>query len=139
MREAEMRVVVYGRESTLQKITLVLAEEGVEVAGVSDMLYEMLGWHTNQNFDLAIADGQAKRPEITCRSIREHWNIPVVLMIDQKRANWKELQVMDADGYLQAETECCIRVSWHRSTGHALHRVWHRCRRPVDIDRKTDG
>lgn len=100
-----MRVVVYGRENTLQKITVVLAEEGVEVAGISDRLSEMLGWHTNQHFDLAIVDGQARRTGATCRSIREYWNIPVVLMIDQKRANWKELQIMDADGYLQAEAE----------------------------------
>jgi len=100
-----MRVVVYGRERTLQKMIVVLAEEGIEVASISDRLYEMLGWHTKHKFDLAIVDSQAVSTAATCQRIKEYWNIPVVLVIDQKQANWKELQVLDADGYLPEAAE----------------------------------
>ena len=105
LRLIEMRIMVYGRERTVQKMMTVLAEEGIDGAGVSDELYELLGWPTERPFDLAIVDSQAESTEDTCNRIREYWGIPFVLMVDKALTNWDELQGLDADGYLSARAE----------------------------------
>jgi len=100
-----MRVVVYGRENTLEKLTAALQEEGIEAVGILDGLYEILGWKTKYNFDFAIVDGHARNPGETCERIRKYWNIPVVMMVNQSQANWKDLLTMDIDGYLSEGVE----------------------------------
>jgi len=100
-----MRVVVYGRDSTIQKLITILDDEGIEVAGVSDGLHEIMGWKTDNDFDFAIVDSQARDTGETCKRIRKYWNIPVVMMINQKKANWKELSNLEVDGYLPETAE----------------------------------
>jgi len=95
-----MRVIVFGRERMIKKLSVFLAREGIEMVGTSDRLDKMITLPEQGGFDLAIVDSQA-----ACHHIKEIWDMPVVLIVNRRQANWERLQSLDADGYLAEEAE----------------------------------
>jgi len=96
-REVEMKVTVFGRKGTVQKLSKTLAAEGVEVTAISDGLSEMI------RPDLAIVDGQVENAAEACRDIRQTRGTPVVVTVDRKQTDWVRLRQLGADHYLPAE------------------------------------
>lgn len=96
----KMRVIVFGRERMIKKLSVFLAREGIEMVGTSDRLDKMITLPEQGGFDLAIVDSQA-----ACHHIKEIWDMPVVLIVNRRQANWERLQSLDADGYLAEEAE----------------------------------
>ncbi len=95
-----MRVIVFGRKRTVQKLTDLLASEGIEAVGTSDGLDKVIALHEKDMFDLAIVDSLAERVEATCYRIKESLAIPLVLIVDKKQVDWDRLQPLGAVGYL---------------------------------------
>lgn len=96
----KMRVIVFGRERMIKKLSVFLVREGIEMVGTSDRLDKMITLPEAGGFDLAIVDSQA-----ACHHIKEIWDMPVVLIVNRRQANWERLQSLDADGYLAEEAE----------------------------------
>lgn len=98
-----MRVVVFGRKRTIQRLTVFLASEGIELVVISDGIGESVALEEPGSCDLAIVDSLSEEAEAVCHHIREFWEIPLVLTVGQKQADWERLQSLGADGYLPRE------------------------------------
>lgn len=101
----KMRVIVFGRERMIKKLSVFLAREGIEMVGTSDRVDKMITLPEQGGFDLAIVDSQAETTEAACHHIKEIWDMPVVLIVNRRQADWERLQSLDADGYLAEEAE----------------------------------
>lgn len=100
-----MRVIVYGHKRAAKKLKAFLAKEGIEVEYSAAAPSTNLASQVPCEFDLAIVDSQGGNTEATCRHFREFCDIPLVLIVNKKQANWKELQSLDVDGYLPEDAE----------------------------------
>lgn len=100
-----MRAVVYGHERTVKKVMALLVGEGVLVEAVSDRFCETVVWPVQGEFDLAIVDSQAETAEAACHHLRRSGDIPLVLIVDPRQADWNGLKQLNADGYLPTGTE----------------------------------
>lgn len=88
-----MRVMVFGREMMIQRLTTSLAGEGIEVVHTKARLEP-------ERFDLAVVDSSVEEADIACRYIKELGGIPVVLIVRERHADWERLQSLDSDGYI---------------------------------------
>ena len=52
------------------------------------------------NFDLVIIDNLINEAEALCQTISKIVHIPVTLLLQEKPANWRNLQSLTVDGYL---------------------------------------
>ncbi len=100
-----MKAIIYGRERTIKKLTGLLEDEGIEVKVKRDGIYKTMDWQEDGEFDLAIVDGHIETAGLACRNIRESGNTPIALLVDPRRANWKQLEPLDADCYLPETKE----------------------------------
>ena len=100
-----MRVLIFGREKTIQRLTEILVGEGIEAVPISDGLPKMMALQKRDRFDLAIVDSRAKKAKAICRNIINAWSVPLVLVINERRADWKTLQSVGTNGYLPEEAE----------------------------------
>jgi DNA-binding response OmpR family regulator len=103
--EDKMRVIVFGREKTGQRLTAILAEEGIETVSLSDGLGKLMALWKRGAFDMAIVDSLAGEAEAACHHINESWAIPLMLVADMKNADWQRLRSLRPDGYLPEEAE----------------------------------
>ncbi len=101
----KMRVIVFGRETTIQKLNVSLSGEGVELVAVSNGLRKILALQKQDRFDLAIVDSLAEKAEAACHYIREFQDMPLVLMVHKRQADWERLQSLGADGYLPEDAK----------------------------------
>jgi len=88
-----MRVIVFGRENTIQRLAASLAGEGIEVVSTKARPEE-------EGFDVAIVDGLVDEAGVICQRIKELWGIPVVLIVRGRQADWERLQSLNTDGYI---------------------------------------
>ncbi len=95
-----MKVIVFGREKTIQRLIVSLAEEGVGMAGTSDDLEAIMTLQKQGGFDLAIVDSRAEKAEVVCNCINGLRTIPLVLIVDERQANWEKLESLGASSYL---------------------------------------
>ena len=78
----------------IRRLTVSLAREGIEVlTGDPEAIKQ-------ERFDVAVVDGLMKETEAVCCRIRELGDVPVLLMVSQKQADWGKLQSLDPDGYI---------------------------------------
>lgn len=95
-----MNAIVFGREKTIQRLTVFLAEEGVGVVGTSDDLETSMALQKQAGFDLAIVDSQTQNAETVCNYINELGTIPLVLIVGERQIDWKKVQSLGASSYL---------------------------------------
>ncbi|MBA7486109.1 hypothetical protein ES707_21662 [subsurface metagenome] len=75
-------------------LTVPLAREAIEVLPAD------LEAIKKERFDVAVVDGLMEEAETACCRIRELRDIPVLLMLSQRQADWGKLQSLDPDGYI---------------------------------------
>jgi len=88
-----MRVMVFGREMMIQRLTTSLAGEGIEVVPTKAQ-------PKGERFDLAVVDSLSEEAETACQCIKELWGIPVVLIVKGRQVDWDRLQSLDIDGFI---------------------------------------
>ena len=59
---------------------------------------------TQHEFDLVVIDSSINGTETMCRNIKETKAIPIVLILEQKYLDWKEMHYMNADSYIYEGT-----------------------------------
>jgi DNA-binding response OmpR family regulator len=101
----EMRIIVFGRKRTMQKIVMALTEEGVEVVGIAEELDRMIALHKKNRFDLAIVDSLSQEAEAACQYMYGAWNMPLVLVVNGKQTDWQGLRLPIIFGYLPEEAK----------------------------------
>lgn len=94
-----MRVMILGRKTTTQRLSLSLAKQGIEALNTSDESQAM-ALLNQQGFDLVAVDGLVYGAEAACHCIRERRGIPVVLIISQRDPDWERLASLDIDGFI---------------------------------------
>ena len=107
-----MKVMVFGSEVMIQRLTASLVGEGIDVVGTSDRL-EMMALLNRERFDIAMVSSLAGETEASCRCIRGLWGIPVVSVVEEEETDWERLQRLDPDGYIKDElggTEVAARL-----------------------------
>ena len=116
-----MRVMVFGRRRTIQRLIAFLAGEGIEMVGIPDGLDEMMVLQEEYRFDLALVDSLAEESEAACHRINKFWSIPLVLIVSQRQPDWERLQSLGADGYLPEEAKDAELAARLRAI---LRRLW---------------
>lgn len=94
-----MRVIVFSSKITVRRLTASLAGKGVELVNLSEM-GEAITLLKQERFDLVVVDSLVEEADTVCRCIVELGCVPVVLMVDKKRADWGKLQSLGIHGYL---------------------------------------
>ena len=94
-----MRIIATGTKFITRRLILALVGSEFELVCPSDLV-EVITLLKQGKFDLVVVDSLAKGVETTCRRIREVGSVPIVLMINQKQPDWKEMQSLDINGYI---------------------------------------
>ena len=94
-----MRIMAIGTKSLTRRLIFALAGSDFELVCPSEVP-EVVTLLKQGKFDLVVVDSSAEGIDMTCRRIREAGSVPIVLMIGQKRADWKRMQSIDVDGYI---------------------------------------
>ena len=100
-----MKVIVFGRKGTVQRLIAFMAGAGMEVTGISGRFDKVIALQKPTAFDLAVVDSLADEAEVVSNHINKFWAIPLLLVISERQADWKRLQSLDPDGYLREEAE----------------------------------
>lgn len=95
-----MKVALFGRMVTIQKILGSLTGNGLEISVDPQELDRLKVMGEIEHFDLAIVDSLAKDAEATCHCLDETGSVPLILVVRGKQADWMKLQSIDAYGYL---------------------------------------
>lgn len=95
-----MKALVYGRKHMDETLAALLKNEGIEIQELVDDFCTANCFGIEQQYDLAIVDSRSDNANTACRYIREHWNLPLVLVVDSMQADWKKLKPIEADGYI---------------------------------------
>lgn len=98
-----MKVMLYSRESIIQRFSASLAREGIEVIGASNGL-QALESLKNDSFDLAVVDGLLEEAEEAWRLINRLWRVPVMIIVGGTSADWEEIGLLEANGYIPEVT-----------------------------------
>jgi DNA-binding response OmpR family regulator len=94
-----MRVIIVGSEVNTIGLTHSLSTQGFEVVSLSEALdAELLPKQAAS--DVAVVDGSLKHADAACRNIMQLTKLPVVLLVDSKRTDWKKLLSLGVQGYI---------------------------------------
>jgi DNA-binding response OmpR family regulator len=115
-----MRVVIFGSSTASRRLAASLKARGLEVVRTSDAarVPALLGW---RGLDLVLVDSSTQGAEEVCRSVAGG-PVPVVLVVRNGDMAWRELQGVDADGFLpssagSAELVARLRAVLRRRSG----------------------
>jgi len=93
-----MKLLVFGHDVVIQRIKAVLYNSGIEVTPVS---WEKVNSREDlKSYDLAIVDMAFSNAENACRFITNISEIPLVLIVKHRQADWARLDAMNAFGYI---------------------------------------
>ncbi len=95
-----MKVLIYGREPLVSKISRILVQYGIEMAEVPNTANTPDCFEYREKPDLALIDRNAEDAVSTCRNIRKSWGIPVVLIMGRDEGEWEGLEGFMASGYV---------------------------------------
>ena len=97
-----MKVLVFGSKSIVRKITESIKGIGIELVSHSEMT-EVIALLKQKMFALVLVDSLSNETEVVCNHIRELGTVPLILVVNSRKADWKRLHPLNADGYLPAE------------------------------------
>jgi DNA-binding response OmpR family regulator len=116
-----VRVLVLGSDLLVQRLTSVLAVEGIDVVHCTELPFAM-DLIREKQFSLVIVDSLIENVANICGSIYDLASTPVVLMLKENEADWKTVTRLKVDGFLLKEySDSELRI-----------RVKVACQRPVD-------
>ena len=100
-----MRVIIFGSKILSRELAVCLSSENTyTLCGTNH--YKLRSLVRRREFDIALVDAAVQNVKVTCDVIRGLQDIPVVLFVRQKQADWRKFLALDPDGYISdAETE----------------------------------
>ena len=94
-----MRILAFGSEIMIRRLTASLAGDGTEVLGLSEMR-EAVALLKQERFDLAVVDSLIGEAGAFCHCVSELGCVPVAVMIREAQVDWRKLRPLDADGFI---------------------------------------
>ncbi|MDD5287813.1 MAG: hypothetical protein PHY28_01705 [Dehalococcoidales bacterium] len=96
-----MKVLIYGREPTKEKVTHVLDQHGIETIYISKMVDMPSAPEYCEKPHLVLIDRKAEDAADASERIQELWDIPAVLILGNEREDWQGTEQFKVDGYVQ--------------------------------------
>jgi len=125
----KMKAMVFAREVVKQRLATLMAWDGIEVVGTSNVPEAMILMGRNR-VDIAVIDELVDESEFVCRCLSRLGNIPVVLTVSQGRVDWDRVQSLGVDGYIPEEGGNCEIMARLRAVVRRVARVEHSWREP---------
>ncbi len=97
-----MRIMAIVTKPTTRRLISALAGSDIELVCTSG-LFEALILLKRDKLDVVAVDCLAEGAEATCHYLSEVGSAHVVLVIGQKKQDWREMQSLDVDGYIPLE------------------------------------
>jgi len=94
-----MRIAAFGNKIMVERLSRSLERQGFELVHLSET-QQFVGQLRQKRCDLLLVDGLVKDADIVCRLITKLREVPVILMVDKKQADWGKLQSLDIHGYI---------------------------------------
>ena len=88
-----MKVAIFGRKVISKRMVKLLTAQGIEIEDAPNMQDE-------DGIDLAIIDSLVEDAESIYSHIEKLWNVPLLVIIDERNSDWEKLYLANADGYL---------------------------------------
>jgi DNA-binding NarL/FixJ family response regulator len=95
-----MKIVIFGREMVLRKIRDCIVGSGFDVTGTMEEMDEVGALEKLDEFDLAIVDGAADGVDVIWHCLGKFRNVPIVMIVRERQADWGRLRSIDASGYI---------------------------------------
>jgi DNA-binding response OmpR family regulator len=95
----KQRILAYGTKIMLYRLSARLNKDEVILTGCSEAS-ETIAALSKGLFDMVIVDHLARDAETICQAAVSSTRVPVVLMIRESDADWKQLRRLEVDGYL---------------------------------------
>jgi len=100
-----MKVMIFGRETTVRKMTSALTGEEVEVVSIAPGVNTVEAVEQCEDVNLALVDTQAEGMKRVCHYVKRTMGIPTLLIVNQKQAEWERFDSLHAEGYLLDTTK----------------------------------
>lgn len=94
-----MNILFIGSHLLAQRVVAALKREDIKVTYLSEPPSAIDQIKQNK-FDLVIVDSLLEKAKETSSEIYDLANVPVILMVDQSKTNWKTISEIDADGFV---------------------------------------
>jgi DNA-binding response OmpR family regulator len=104
MSEAQMKVMIFGRQTTVKKIASALISEEVEVVSIAPGVNTVEAVEQCEDANLALIDTQAEDMKRVCHYVNRV-GIPILLIVNQKQAEWERFDSLQTQGYLLDTTK----------------------------------
>jgi len=105
MSEVKMKVMIFGRQTTVKKIASALISEEVEVVSIAPGVNTVEAVEQCEDANLALIDTQAEDMKRVCHYVNRTMGIPILLIVNQKQAEWERFDSLHAEGYLLDTTK----------------------------------
>jgi DNA-binding response OmpR family regulator len=100
-----MKVMIFGRETTVRKMTSALISEEVEVVSIAPGVNMVEAVEQCEDVNLALVDTQAEGMKRVCHYVKRTMGIPTLLIVNQKQAEWERFDSLQTQGYLLDTTK----------------------------------
>jgi len=99
-----MKVMIFGRQTTVKKIASALISEEVEVVSIAPGVNTVEAVEQCEDANLALIDTQAEDVKRVCHYVNRV-GIPILLIVNQKQAEWERFDSLPTHGYLLDTTK----------------------------------
>ena len=100
-----MKVMIFGRETTVRKMTSALTGEEIEVVSIAPGVNMVEAVEQCEDVNLALVDTQAEGMKQVCHYVKRTMGIPTLLIVNQKQAEWERFDSLPTHGYLLDTTK----------------------------------
>jgi len=91
-----MKVAIFGRNVISARLVRLLTAQGIEIKDNPSLQDE-------DGIDLAIIDSLVEDAESIYSHIEKLWNVPLLVIIDERNSDWEKLYCISADGYISGK------------------------------------
>ena len=88
-----MKVAIFGRKVISKRLVRLLVEQGIEIEDTPNI-------QDKDGIDLVIIDSLLEDTESILPHIEKLWNVPLLVIIDERNSDWEKLYSANTDGYL---------------------------------------
>ncbi len=88
----------------IKKITNAMVELDIKVVHHSDDINGLEDLAAEEHIDMALVDVSSDGADRACQYASKSLNIPVLLVINQRQADWEKIKSLRADGYILNST-----------------------------------
>jgi DNA-binding response OmpR family regulator len=98
----KIKVLAMGRKNVTLRVSNAIIDSQVDITVQND-ISDAINLLKKERFELILMDGYLDNLESVCYHITRQYEVPVVLVINGKEADWDHLNTLDIDGFIPEE------------------------------------